>query len=416
VDEVNAHILTIGDELLIGQVINTNQAFIAERLNSIGVDVGFMATVGDTMDAVLGALRTGWESSDVTVVTGGLGPTHDDITRSAVCAFFGTDLVPNEEVRRHIGELMKKRNLPVTAAAEDQSLVPRSAEVVPNPVGTAPGLLFRDGGKIMFVLPGVPYEMKEMIDGSVIPFLAPLASEQVIRHRTLLTTGIPESFLAAQLGDLDQLLGPASLAFLPSPAGVRLRITVHGRTPEEADGVVHEVEGRIRSKVSRYIYGTDDEDLEAVLGRILALRKLTIAIAESCTGGLIAHRLTNVSGSSAYFERGVVTYSDASKTDLLGVPAELIATRGAVSREVAESMASGVRGAAGTDIGLSTTGIAGPTGGTPSKPVGTVWIGIADPAGTLALKFNFGEGRARVKERASQAALELVRRRLLKLE
>jgi nicotinamide-nucleotide amidase len=413
---LNAHILTIGDELLIGQVINTNQAFIAERLNSVGVDVACMSTVGDTIDAVLGALRAGWESSAVTVVTGGLGPTHDDITRNAVCAFFRTDLVPNDEVRRHIGELMKGRNLPWTAAAEDQSLVPRGAEVVPNPVGTAPGLRFSEKGKFMFVLPGVPYEMKEMINGSVIPFLAPLAGEQVIRHRTLLTTGIPESFLAAQLGNLNQLLGGASLAFLPSPAGVRLRITVHGRSPAEADGTVHDVEARIRAKVSRYIYGTDEEDLETVLGRMLAQRKLTLAVAESCTGGLIAHRLTNVSGSSAYFERGVVTYSDASKTELLGIPAETIGTHGAVSRVTAESMASGIRNAARTDIGLSTTGIAGPAGGTPSKPVGTVWIGIADEGGTLALKFNFGEGRARVKERASQAALELVRRRLQNLE
>jgi nicotinamide-nucleotide amidase len=413
---LNAHILTIGDELLIGQVINTNQAFIAERLNAIGVDVACMSTVGDTMDAVLGALRTGWESSAVTVVTGGLGPTHDDITRNAVCAFFRTDLVPNDEVRRHISALMKARNLAWTAAADDQSLVPRGADVLPNPVGTAPGLRFSENGKFMFVLPGVPYEMKEIIDGSVIPFLAPLAGEQVIRHRTLLTTGIPESFLAAQLGDLYQLLGGASLAFLPSPAGVRLRITVHGRSAAEAEGTVHDAERRIRAKVSRYIYGTDEEDLETVLGRMLSERKLTIAVAESCTGGLIAHRLTNVSGSSAYFERGVVTYSDASKTDLLGVPAETIGTHGAVSRETAESMASGIQNAARTDIGLSTTGIAGPAGGTPSKPVGTVWIGIADGRGTLALKFNFGEGRARVKERASQAALELVRRRLLSLE
>ena len=413
---MNAHILTIGDELLIGQVVNTNQAFIAERLNSIGVDVAFMATVGDTADAVLGALRTAWESAEVTVVTGGLGPTHDDITRDALCTFFRTDLVPNEEVRRHIGELMERRNLPWTASAENQSLVPRSAALFPNPLGTAPGLRFSGEGKTMFVLPGVPYEMKEMIDSSVVPFLAPLSGEQVIRHRTLLTTGIPESSLAAQLGDLDRLLGGALLAFLPSPTGVRLRITVHAGSAAESEAIVHDVEERIRAKVSRYIYGTDDDDLETVLGRMLAERKLTIAVAESCTGGLIAHRLTNVSGSSAYFERGVVTYSDTSKTELLAVPRDTIGTHGAVSRETALSMASGIRTAARTDIGLSTTGIAGPSGGTPSKPVGTVWIGIADAGGTLALKFNFGEGRARIKERASQAALELVRRRLLRLE
>ena len=413
---MNAHILTIGDELLIGQVINTNQAFIAGRLNAIGVDIAGMSTAPDEMDAVIRALRAAWESTSVTVVTGGLGPTHDDITRTALCAFFRTELVPDGDVRRHIAEIMEKRNLPWTAAAEDQSLVPRGSVVIPNPVGTAPGLRFTGEGKFMFVLPGVPYEMTEMMDGSVVPFLAPLSGETAIRHRTLLTTGIPESFLAARLGDLGQLLGPARLAFLPSPAGVRLRITVHGRTAAEADGIVRDVEQRIREKVSRYIYGTDEEILEGVVGRILAERKLTIAVAESCTGGLIAHRLTNISGSSAYFERGVVTYSDASKTELLSVPAELIGAHGAVSREVAESMASGIRKVSGTDIGLSTTGIAGPAGGTPAKPVGTVWIGLDGAGDTIALRFNFGEGRERVKERASQAALELLRRRLLKLE
>ena len=368
------------------------------------------------MEEIMRALRAAWDAADVTIVTGGLGPTHDDITRSAVCSFFSTELVPDEEVRRHIEALMKKRNLPWTAASEDQTLVPRAAQVFPNPVGTAPGLRFERQGKLMFILPGVPYEMTEMIDASVIPFLAPRAGARVIRHRTLLTTGIPESFLASQIGNLDEILQGASLAFLPSPAGVRLRITVRGTDAKSAEALVAAVETRIRARVARYIYGTDDEDLETVTGRMLAERHMTIAVAESCTGGLIAHRLTNVSGSSAYFERGVVTYSDASKSALLGVPSELIALHGAVSREVAESMARGVRLEARTDIGLSTTGIAGPTGGSPEKPVGTVWIGLADGAGALALKFNFGEGRARVKERASQAALELVRKRLLKME
>ncbi len=415
---MNAHILTVGDELLIGQVVNTNQAYIARRLNAIGVGVRAMTTAGDSLPPLVAALRSAWDTADVTIVTGGLGPTHDDVTRSALCTLFNTDLVTDEGLRLHIAGLMKKRNMPWTAAADDQALVPRSAHLFPNPVGTAPGLRFEENGKLMFVLPGVPYEMTEMIDGSVIPFLEPRSGTRTIRHRTLLTTGIPESFIAAQLGDLDALLGggAATLAFLPSPSGVRLRITVHADTPGEADAAAKGVEDRIRAKVSRYIYGTDDEDLETFLGAMLARRNLTIAVAESCTGGLIAHRLTNVSGSSAYFERGVVTYSDRSKSALLLVPPELIAAHGAVSREVAESMARGIRSAAGTSIGLSTTGIAGPTGGSPEKPVGTVWVGLADDAGTLALKFGFGEGRARVKERASQAALELVRRRLLKME
>ena len=413
---MNAHILTVGDELLIGQVINTNQAYIARRLNGIGVDVAFMATVGDGLDRLIAALGAAWDAADLTVVTGGLGPTHDDVTRTALVRYFRTDLVTDEGVRARIAELLARRNVPWTAAADNQSLVPRSARVIPNPVGTAPGLLFQTGEKRMIVLPGVPDEMKEIMDRSVIPMLAPLAGPAAIRHRTLLTTGIAESFLAAQLGDLDRLLGGASLAFLPSSAGVRLRITVHAQSSAEADGRVREVETRIRARVARYIYGVDDEEMESVLGGMLASRGLTIAVAESCTGGLIAHRLTGVSGSSAYVERCLVTYSNASKTALLGVDADLIAAHGAVSREVALAMARGVRTTAGTDIGLSTTGIAGPTGGSPDKPVGTVWIGIDDTSGALAMKFLFSGTRLAVKERAAQAAMELVRRRLLKLE
>ena len=413
---MRAHILTVGDELLIGQVINTNQAFIARRLNGIGVDVVFMATAGDALDDLVAALRASWEAADLTIVTGGLGPTHDDVTRDALTRFFRTDLVTDEGVRAHIAGLLSRRNVPWTAAADNQALVPRAAEVIPNPIGTAPGLLFRGGGKMMIVLPGVPDEMKEIMDASVVPLLAPLARGSAIRHRTLLTTGISESSLAAQLGDLPQLLDGASLAFLPSPSGVRLRITVHAGSAAEADARTGDVETRIRSRVARYIYGVDDEEMEAVLGGMLAERHMTIALAESCTGGLIAHRLTNVSGSSAYVERCVVTYSNASKVALLGVDPALIAAHGAVSREVALAMARGVRSSAGADIGLSTTGIAGPTGGTAEKPVGTVWIGVDDPAGALAMKFQFPGTRIVVKERAAQAAMELLRRRLLKLE
>lgn len=411
---MNAHVITVGDELLIGQVVNTNQAFIGEKLSAIGVDTRVMTTVGDDMEEILGAFRRAWESSTVVIVTGGLGPTHDDITRNALCRFFETDCVSDPSVRKHIEELLASRNLPWNPAAEDQTMVPRAATVFANPVGTAPGLRVSRGGKHFFVLPGVPYEMEAMIDGSVIPFLAPLAGGAVIRHRTLRTTGIPESFLAQKLGDLDEILRGQSLAFLPSLTGVRLRVTVHAGDAADADRQAAAIEDRIKAKVAEYIYGIDDEELEEVIGRLLTLQGKTIAVAESCTGGLLAHRITNVSGSSAYFERGVIAYSNASKTALLGVPADLIAAHGAVSKEVAAAMADGIRRGAGASIGVSTTGIAGPTGGTAQKPVGLVWIGYADNAGSLAVKFNLGEGRARVKERASQAALEIVRRRLLK--
>lgn len=408
-------ILTIGDELLIGQIVNTNQAFIGERLNGIGIDVQEMITVGDDMPVILAAFARAWDAADAVIVTGGLGPTHDDITKKAVAAFFNTELESDPSLRKHLENLMARRNQPWTAAAEDQTLVPRGSFPFPNPVGTASGIRMSRDGKHMFVLPGVPYEMKEMIEQSVIPFLTPLAGGAAIAHRTLRTSGIPESFLAQQLGDLDDILRGSKLAFLPSAGAVRMRITVHARSEEAAKAQVEQVESRIRAKVGKHIFGTGEEELEDVLGAILLERGLTIAVAESCTGGLVAHRLTNVSGSSGYFERGVVAYSNRSKTDLLGVPEALITAHGAVSKEVAAAMAEGIRRVARTNLGLSTTGIAGPTGGTPEKPVGLVYVGYADESGSIAMKFTFGEGRARVKERASQAALELVRRKLLKV-
>jgi nicotinamide-nucleotide amidase len=413
---MKAEIITIGDELLIGQVINTNQAYIAEKLNKIGVTIEWMTTVGDEMQAILDSFDQAWTRSDVVIVTGGLGPTHDDITKSVVCKFFDTHIVTNDEVRRHIESLLRKRNIGWTAAAEQQTMMPSKAKVIPNPVGTAAGMLFEENEKAFIVLPGVPYEMKEMMDRSVVPLLATRAKNSVIRHLTLRTTGISESLLAQQLGNVEELLQGAKLAFLPSATGVRLRITVQNRNPTTADRKVQEIEARIRAKVQKYIYGVGEEELEEVVGRILAERGLTLAIAESCTGGLIADRITNVSGSSRYFERGIITYSNKAKIDLLGVSAALIEQHGAVSKEVAEAMAAGIRRTAGTDIGLSTTGIAGPTGGTSEKPVGLVWVGYSDHDETLALKFNFGDHRLLVKERAVQAALELVRRRVQRIE
>jgi nicotinamide-nucleotide amidase len=412
---MNAEILTIGDELLIGQIVNTNQTYIAEKLSGIGIRVRRMTTVGDNLDMILEALDKAWKRSDLLLVTGGLGPTHDDVTKHAVCKFFTTDLVSNDEVRKNIEHLLRLRNAAWSPAAEEQTMFPRNAQIIPNRRGTAAGMLFDQNDRCCIVLPGVPYEMTAMIDDSVLPFLKSRLAGPVVRHLTLRTTGISESVLARELGDLDTLLQGATLAFLPSPFGVRLRITVEDANETFAGKKIQELEQRIREKSGKYIYGMNDEELEEVVGMIVSDRKLTIAVAESCTGGLITDLITNVSGSSTYFERGVVVYSDKSKTDLLGVSPELIIAHGAVSKQVAEAMAIGVRNLARTDIGLSTTGIAGPTGGSPEKPVGLVWIAYADSAGTVALRFNFGDDRRRVKERAAAAALELVRRKVLGL-
>lgn len=410
---MKSEIITVGDELLIGQVVNTNQAYIAEQLNLINVRVARMTTVGDESQEILEAFTHAWEEHDIVIVTGGLGPTHDDITKKAVCTFFASDLVSNPDVRKHIETFMARRNMTWSDTAEEQTMVPRKAEVIWNPLGTAAGMLFKEGNKRFIVLPGVPYEMKEMIDRSVVPLLAPLADGSVIRHRTLRTTGIPESALAKLLGNIEDLLQGAKLAFLPSPAGVRLRITVQDNDPASADRRIREVETKIRERAGKHIYGTGTEELEETLGTLLKERGKTIAVAESCTGGLILQKLTSVSGSSAYVDRGVITYSNASKIAVLGVPRDLIEQHGAVSREVAEAMARGIRESAGADIGISATGIAGPTGGTEEKPVGLVWIGYADAEGALAVKHQFGGIRAIIRERAAVAALEIVRRKLI---
>ncbi len=415
---MTAEIITIGDELLIGQIINTNQAYIAEKLNSVGIYCERMTTVGDSAEAITDAFTTAFNRVDVVCVTGGLGPTHDDITKKIVCEFFNTELVIDNEVLDHIKTLAKKRNIVMIQSNIDQALVPKNSTVIPNLIGTAPGMLFVRDNKYFFVMPGVPFEMKGMIDGWILPFLKKKNNGSIIQHRTLKTTGIGESMLANEIGNIAEVIGTdgtVTLAFLPNPMGTKLRITVKEKSAESALTKIVHAEQILRSKIGKYIYSDDEKDLEDVIGDLLKKKKLTITTAESCTGGLIANRITNVSGSSEYFLGGFVTYSNQLKIDELGVSKKTIADFGAVSKEVAESMASGVRLTAKADISLSITGIAGPTGGTTDKPVGLCFIGYSDSESTFAIKFNFGDNRIRFKERASQAALELLRRKLLKL-
>ena len=418
IETMKAEIISIGDELLIGQVINSNQAYIAEKLNSVGIFGDKMTTIGDDENEILSAFQKAYNSHDIVTVTGGLGPTHDDITRSVVCKFFNTDSIINDEALENVKRIFARRKSVPRKINEDQALVPRNCTVIQNRLGTAPGYFFGRDGKYFIVMPGVPYEMKAMMDNFVLPFFEKHKTGLIIRHRTLKTTGIAESFLAEQIGDVHKIFSPDSgitLAFLPSSYGVRLRITAKANSVDEAENKIHNVETKLRSKIEKFIYTTGDMDLEDAVGKLLSERKLTLAIAESCTGGLIADRITNVSGSSEYFERGIITYSNKSKVDALGVPSELINQHGAVSKEVAEVMALGIRTRSNTDIGISTTGIAGPTGGSPEKPIGLVWIGYSDKNETIALQFNFGGERRIIKERAAQAALELVRRKILKI-
>jgi nicotinamide-nucleotide amidase len=412
---MNAHIITIGDEILIGQTLNTNAAYIGDHLTNIQVTINKTSVVGDDHDDIMNEFKTCWAKNDLLIVTGGLGPTHDDITRNCIVKFFKTELIQNEDVLEDIKKIFQKRGRDVRKINESQALVPKIAKVIRNEFGTAPGIWIEKENKIFIAMPGVPYEMNGMMQSFVIPNL----SEKLIdlpnfqKRITLETTGIPESFLFEKLGDLSELLDGAKLAFLPSQIGVRMRITANEKTEEVASNKLSEIEQKIRGKVGRFIFGRNGEKLEEVVGRILKERGLKISVAESCTGGNMSNLITNVSGSSNYFERGVIAYSNASKVEILKVDEDLISEYGSVSMEVARQMAEGVKSISGIDIGISITGIMGPTGAIEGKPVGLVYIGLCDEEVCTAKKYTFGEDRLLNKQRTTQAALEMLRRHLL---
>ncbi len=413
--EMNAHIITIGDEILIGQTLNTNAAFIGEKLTAIQVKLKSTSVVGDDEGEILAEFDRCFKKYDVVLITGGLGPTHDDVTRQCIVKFFNTSLIENNEVLENIKSLFTRRGREVTKVNENQALVPEIAKVIHNQYGTAPGLWIQKDNKIFIIMPGVPYEMRAMMDDYIIPQLQALVGQtsSIIKMKTLQTTGIPESSLYEKLGNITELVNGAKLAFLPSQYGVKLRITVDEKNEEAAKNKITEIEQKIRAKAGRYIFTTNDEPLENVIARLLKERQMTISVAESCTGGNISDALTNISGSSSYFERGVVSYSNAAKVEILKVNEDTIAEQGAVSLEVARQMAEGVKAISGTDLGISVTGILGPTGATVDKPVGLVYIGLCDDKVCTAKKFLFGGDRLLNKQRATQAALEMVRRHLL---
>ncbi len=415
---MKAQIITIGDELLSGLTLNTNAAFIGEKLNEIHVQITQSSVVGDNEETIMNEFSQAFNENDIVLVTGGLGPTHDDLTRSCIVKFFNTELIRNDEVLNDIKDIFEKRGRELTPANEDQAMVTEIADVIRNSKGTAPGSWIEKENKIFVSMPGVPYEMREMMTGYVIPRLEEKV-EKVNKNKitkSLLTTGIPESFLFERLGNIEELLQGSIMAFLPSQYGVRLRITSEGETKEDTLNKIIEIEQQIRSKVGKFIYGTDNDTLEETVGKLLKDRGVTISVAESCTGGLISSRLTNVSGSSEYFERGFITYSNGAKVEHLKIDEDLLIKYGAVSLEVARLMAEGVKAVSGTDIGLAATGIMGPLGGTPEKPVGMVYIGICDDKICTAKEFRFGDDRLLNKDRTSQAALEMLRRNLLGIQ
>lgn len=412
---MKAYLISIGDELLIGQTINTNVALIGNLISDNNISIVKSTVIGDDVKVILDEIELASARADLIICTGGLGSTHDDVTRNAFVQYFKTELVHNDDVLEDIKSMLKRRGRELKKTHEDQAMVPKIADVIRNENGTAPGYWIEQDKKIFIVMPGVPYEMKAMMNNYVIPKLIETIGEpkEFIKKVTLQTTGLPESVLAERLGDPDELLSGAQLAFLPNQYGVRLRVTVRSSSEETANNQLLEIEQKIRSKVGRFIYGRGDENLEEVVGRLLKERELRISVAESCTGGGLADRITNINGSSTYFERGVVTYSNAAKVEILKVNEDVMMEKGAVSAEVAMQMAEGIKSISGSDIGVSLTGIMGPTGGVANKPVGTVFIGYCDDKVCTAKRFQFGEDRILNKNRATQAALDMVRRSLL---
>lgn len=411
---MQVEILTIGDEVLSGRTIDTNFAFLARALEAANVQVGWHTTVGDSAIRIGEALRAALTRADAVVTTGGLGPTPDDLTRKAIATVLRRPLQLDEEVLAAIRERAKRSRRKVPVSIETQALIPRGAEVWPNPVGTAPGLLMLSVRKPVILLPGVPAEMEALAEQFVVPYLKK-RSGRFVETFTLRTSGVWESMLHEKIGKQSQKWAGATLAYLPSYFGVDLRVTVAGPDEHVVQTVTGKAYEELKALVAPVLYAEGVQAIEQVVGELLVAKDWKIAVAESCTGGLMAKRLTDVAGSSRYVERGYVTYSNQSKVEMLGVKEADLKAHGAVSAEVAQQMARGARDKAKAQVGVGITGIAGPDGGTDKKPVGTVFIAISTPDGDAVRDYKIMSTRTAVRERAVQQALDLVRRRLLDL-
>ncbi|MGM0612831.1 MAG: competence/damage-inducible protein A [Bacteroidota bacterium] len=408
-------IISIGDELLIGQVVNTNAAHIAEALSVKGYDIHWITTVKDTAEDIKHSLDIANSRADVVIATGGLGPTQDDRTKEVLVNYFGGKLVFDESHFAHIKEFFRKRNMPMLESNRQQAYIPDLAEKIPNQIGTASGMLFKKDKTWFFFLPGVPFEMLNMIRNEIIPRLQNDFPPAGRAQKTILTFGLGESFLAEKIADIEaELPDYITLAYLPSPQRVRLRLTATGTKGAYLQEELTKYAEKIKNRIPDLVFGEDDQTMEAVVGELLKQNNLTLACAESCTGGEIAHRLTFVPGSSEYFQGSIVAYSNEAKINILQVSQESINKHGAVSEAVVKQMAESARAKLNADVGVATTGIAGPGGGTKEKPVGTVWIAIALPQKTIAEKKNFGNDRQRNTIRSVYHAINMVRLELLK--
>jgi nicotinamide-nucleotide amidase len=412
---IKATIITIGDEILIGQIVDTNSVSIAKHLNRAGITVAEKISIGDTATQIEQTLRRALDSTQVVIITGGLGPTKDDITKYTLAKFFASDFREDEAVTHHVKTMLEARGIVYNELNHSQALVPEKCEVLFNYHGTAPGMWFEDAEhRVTISLPGVPFEMEHLMEDEVMPRLKAHFSLHANIHRTMITAGLPESMLAERIADWEDKLPPyIKLAYLPAPNIVRLRLSAYDVTDEES--VTAEIENlfaQLNEIIPQHIVGFEDASMQALVHDILTQRKLTLATAESCTGGAIASRFTAMAGASAYFNGGIIAYANEAKCNILGVNAKDIEQQGAVSETVARQMAEGARRVTGSDYAIATTGIAGPTGGTKEKPVGTVWMAVATPTRTITSLRNCGTDRGQIINRATAYAIEMLYKEL----
>lgn len=406
---MKATIITIGDEILIGQILDTNSRYISRALNAHGIVVTERTSIGDRHDQIVATLDRALLQSEVVIITGGLGPTKDDITKHTLCEYFGSTLRYDEVEAEHIRTMLAARNIAFNELNRGQAMVPECCTVLHNAHGTAPGMWFEREGRVVVSLPGVPFEMQHLIDDEVIPRLKVRFELREIVHRTMITFGIAESILAERIAAWEEALPEyLHLAYLPAPNVVRLRLSAYEVEGKEVRREIEERFEALRSIIPDNIAGFEEASVEELVHNILINKGETLAVAESCTGGTIASKFTAQAGASAYFLCGVVSYSNESKCNILGVPASDIEQYGAVSEQVAKAMAQGVRAISGANFAISTTGIAGPTGGTKEKPVGTVWIGVATPEKCFAVLKNCGTDRSQIISRATAYAIAML--------
>jgi nicotinamide-nucleotide amidase len=406
-------LISIGDELLIGQTVNTNASFMGAALSLIGYKVNNIVTISDTREAILDALELALSRSEIVLITGGLGPTKDDITKKVMCEYFDSELVINEKVLAHVTAFFEKRNRPMLEVNKQQAAVPDKAIVLFNQEGTAPGMLFNKGDKMVVSMPGVPYEMKHIFSEHVIPEIIRRFGTKSIYQRTILTQGIGESFLADQMSDWEERIEQdgLSIAYLPSPGMVKIRLTSFKGEADKT--LIEKYFDELRNELPKHVYGEENQSLAEVVGDLLRKKGQTIGTVESCTSGLLASAITSVSGSSDYFSGSFVTYSNSLKIKLVDVSRESLEDYGAVSSQVVEQMAVNGRINLETDWCIATSGVAGPTGGTKEKPVGTIWIAIASEKGVSSRQFLFGDNRERNLQMTVLTCLNLLRCNLL---